>query len=156
MSEEKQAETTAEDNPLGDGGIKALQAEREARKAAEKALAEHKETWEAEKAELAGKLSRETQAKQAAELSVLRTSVLASKKVPERLAGYVTGGTKEELEASADKVLADFAPPSPDTSSENEKTSSFGLRPDMTQGEANNVPLNGSALTEALMQIYKN
>ena len=42
------------------------------------------------------------------ETSKLRTEVLDAKEVPERLRRHVHGSTKDELEASADEVLADF------------------------------------------------
>lgn len=145
-----QAATT---ESLGESGIKALQAERDARKAAEKELAALKAASEAREKELTQQLSEATTAKKAAEAAQLRASILISKQVPERLAGYVTGATKEELEACADKVLTDFAPPQ-NKEPAADTTAPLGPRPDMTQGTASDIALNSDALTQSLTQLF--
>lgn len=74
-----------EDAPLGEGGRKALEAERAARREAEKRL----------------KIAEERLA--ALEAERLRAEVAAAKGVP---ADLLHGSTREELEAYADRLLA--------------------------------------------------
>ena len=113
--EENQNQTPAVAEPLGDAGIKALQAEREARKQAEQALAAQKAQWDTERAtlsqqltEAANKATEEAEKATAKSAEAAREKVLRLKKVPDVLEEFVTGATPEELEASADKVLAAF------------------------------------------------
>lgn len=109
------------DNPdeLGEKGIKALAAERAERKAAEKALTEMTARLEALQAQHTAELDtlnarydaalKEQQAAAAkAELDAARQSVFRAKAIPAELEKYVTGTSADELEASADAVLADF------------------------------------------------
>lgn len=98
------------DEPLGEPGLAALKSEREARKAAEKsatdALAKVKEfenrdkSDEQKRSEEADELRREN-----AELKSAKTraEVAATKGVP---ANLLSGSTQEELEASADALIA--------------------------------------------------
>lgn len=120
-------ESTEEQAPeLGDAGKKAIQAERDARKAADKRAdelaAELKSIRDAQ-------LSVEDRAKQeaaatAAELAALRLesnrkTVALDKGVPVDLLEFLTAETKEAMEAQADTLLARInAPktPKPDTS----------------------------------------
>ncbi|GLZ10262.1 hypothetical protein Acsp04_04970 [Actinomadura sp. NBRC 104425] len=81
-----------EDAPLGENGIKALQREREARKAAEKELAEVR----AKMAEM--------------QAAALRREVAAAKGLTEAQARFLTGETREELEAAADALTEAFRP----------------------------------------------
>lgn len=114
------------DEPLREPGKKALVAEREAREQAEKDLraanARVKEFEDAGKtddqktqdaleklrADLADVTKERDELVSEKETSKLRTEVLDAKEVPERLRRHVHGSTKDELEASADEVLADF------------------------------------------------
>lgn len=98
------------DEPLGEGGLKALNAEREARAAAEKAakdaLARVKEFEDRDKSEAQKQQEALEQAqKELAELTVAKTraEVAAAKGVP---AVLLNGSTQEELEASADALIA--------------------------------------------------
>ena len=81
-----------DDAPLGENGIKALQREREARRAAEKTIAELR----AKMAEL--------------ETASARRDVAAAKGLTEAQARFLTGSTREELEAAADELLEAFRP----------------------------------------------
>lgn len=119
------------DEPLGEPGKKALVAERDARKQAEKdrdaALARIKEFEDAGKTDDQKlrdefeqiRTSLDTITKERDALvsekatSKLRAEVLEAKEVPERLRKWVKGSTKEELETAADAVLADFRDENP-------------------------------------------
>lgn len=100
---EAPVEPVATTEPLGEPGLAALKAERDARAAVERELKEYKDRdkTEAEKqAEETETLRREN-----AELKSgkLRADVAAAKGVP---AGLLSGSTQEELEASADALIA--------------------------------------------------
>lgn len=95
---------------LGDGGQKAIAAEREARKAAEKQLRELqkslKEYEDRDKSELQKAIERADEAEKraaTAEFNALRNKVAAAKGVP---ATSLTGSTEDELMASADELIA--------------------------------------------------
>ena len=108
------------DEPLGAPGLAALRSEREARAAAEKAaadaLAKVKEFEDRDKSESQKQQEAlEKAQRELAELTVAKTraEVAAAKGVP---ADLLTGGTQEELEASADALIAfrgEAAAPSP-------------------------------------------
>lgn len=120
-------EPTAPDDTLGDAGKRALQAERDARKTAEKAAAELaaklKEIEDrdlSEKDRLAKALqeAQETAAKASAE--ALRLRIAAELNVPADLHEFLVGDSEEELRAKAQKLAA-MAPagksqPKPDPS----------------------------------------
>ena len=105
------ATPAAPDNgQLGDGGVKALHTEREARKAAETALkalqqeiADSKKSAEQKAADDIA-AARAEAAKNAAQ--ALRYEVAAAKGLDLALAARLTGSTKEELEADADALMA--------------------------------------------------
>lgn len=136
---------------LGENGKKALQAERDARKAAEKALADAQTAWETEKASLTALLSEATQTATTAQADAARVSVFRDKDIPKELEKFVQGASVEELAASADEVLAAFhpqdTPPTPDGNPDPDKP--LGMRPDLTQG-ATSVALNGDELEQSL------
>lgn len=104
------------DEPLGEGGVKALRSERkragEAEKRAQAAEARLKELADAEKSELerAQERARELEAKvQQYEgektRNDLRSRVLATKNVPSEWADFVTGDSEDEMNAAADRIL---------------------------------------------------
>lgn len=112
------ADTTAEtkqapEDPggeLGDAGKKAIDSEREARKAAEKQLRDAqkalKEFEDRDKTELQKAVERANEAEKratAAEFTALRNKVAADKGVP---ASSLTGATEDEMNASADELIA--------------------------------------------------
>ena len=123
---------------LGDAGQKAIKAERDARKAAERSNAELaarlKEFEDAKLTEL--ERANNAAAEAAAELARLRAenvraTVALSKGVPADLIEFLTGETEEEVAAKADLLLSRLnAPGTP--------------KPDPSQG-AKGKPLSGSA-----------
>lgn len=114
---------------LGEGGKKALNAERDARKAAEKSAAELKARLDEieqanlsdlEKAQNAAKAAEERLAE--IEATALRQKVAIAKGVPEKWVDRLRGATEEELAADADLILSDF------------QQSSTTPKPDLSQG----------------------
>jgi len=114
----------SETEPLGAPGLAALQSEREARKAAEKAtndaLTRIKEFEDRDKTETQKQADRLTEIE--AENSGLRSAqtrseVAEAKSDPEKgiivPAALLTGSTREELEASADALIAFRGDPQP-------------------------------------------
>lgn len=104
------AEVAKTDEPLGEPGLAALKSERAARAAAEKAAADALAKVKAY--EDAQKTESEKQAERLAEIerenaelksAKTRAEVAAAKGVP---AALLTGSTQEELEASADALIA--------------------------------------------------
>lgn len=99
------AETTVEttaDAPLGAPGLAALQAERDARAAAEKRLKEFEDRDKTEAEKTAERLAAAEKRADELEAKALRAEVAASKGVP---ASLLSGSTKQELEAYADQLI---------------------------------------------------
>jgi hypothetical protein len=102
---------------------KALDAERKARREADKRNKELsayekqvKDAEEANKSELQklqDALAAEKAARTTAELTNLRNEVGLAKAVPAGLIKFLSGSTKEELEAAADELLAQLEPAGP-------------------------------------------
>lgn len=122
------ADPKPDDKPddLGDAGKKALAAERDARKAAEKELAKYRKAdqdrADADKSEAEKRAAAEQRAVDA-ELRATRLEVAHAKGLTPAQAKRLNGATREELEADADEVLRDFpaapakpAAPKPDPS----------------------------------------
>lgn len=142
---ESSAAEVTETQELGDGGKKALQAERDARKAAEKANAElAAKLKEFEDSKLSDLERAQAQAAEsAAELARLRTenvraTVALAKGVPADLVEFLTGDTEEDVAAKADLLMSRLnAPTSP--------------KPDPSQGaKGSATPLNGDPLLGAI------
>jgi hypothetical protein len=149
---ETTADTTApaeveapETQELGDGGKKALQAERDARKQAEKTAAELtarlKEFEDSKLSEL--ERAQKEAAENAAELARLRTEntrskVAIEKGVPADLVEFLTGDTEGDIAAKADLLLARLnAPGTP--------------KPDPSQGAKGSAhALNGDPLLDTI------
>lgn len=129
---------------LGDGGIKALQAERDARKAAEKTNAELaaklKEFEDSKLSEL--EKAQNAANESAAELARLRkdnirNTVALTKGVPADLVEFLSGDTEDEVAAKADLLLARLnTPGSP--------------KPDPSQGPKGDPALGSDPLLDAL------
>lgn len=134
---------------LGDAGKKALAAEREARKAAEKSAAEFaarlKEIEQANLSELekAQRAAKEAQDR-LSEVSRqnARNSVALAKGIPPRLVGFLAGDSEEEIAANAEALLEAIA----------EANAPTTPRPDPTQGAKGGEPyaLNSDGLEQAL------
>lgn len=110
---EATAEVAEEPQELGDAGKKAIQAEREARKAAEKANAELaarlKEFEDSNLSEI--ERAKKAAEESAAELAALRAenvrkSVALAKGVPADLIEFLTGATEDEIAAKADLLMS--------------------------------------------------
>ena len=121
---------------LGDAGKKALQAERARAEAAEKRLREVEaslhtatEAHEAALKDLHSQIETLTNEYNTTVSEKTRLEVLYSKKVDPEVAEFVTGATVEDLEASAEKVVARLQGMA--------STSATGTpKPDLTQGAA--------------------
>jgi len=98
------------DEPLGEAGKRALTAERDARAAAERALADlRKEIADGKKSaeqRAADDLAAAQRDAAAAELKALRYEVAATKGLDLKLAPRLTGATRTEIEADADALKA--------------------------------------------------
>ena len=126
--QEPQGDHEAEQKPatgdqLGEGGVKALQAERDARKAAEKALAEREARIQ--ELEDAGKSEDDKRNERFAaleksdrekdttisglEAKLLRYEVAAAKGLDLKAALRLTGSSREEIESDADEFAKSFA-----------------------------------------------
>jgi len=130
---------------LGDGGKKALEAERTARKAAEKSVAEVtarlKQLETANLSDLERAQREATEAKDALVAltkQALRDRVALTKGVPADLAEFLSGDTEDEMAAKADVLLARLKAPT-------------GPIPDPSQG-SHGAPLalNSDGLEQAL------
>lgn len=142
-------DTTHADEPLGEGGRKALQAEREARKAAEKATAdlaakikEFEERELSEKDRLAKQLAEAQEQAATARSEALRLRIAAETDLPSDLHEFLVGDDEEQLRAKAEKLKAATAAgvrrsPQPDPSQ--------GAKPDsqgpgqLTQADLNRM-----------------
>jgi hypothetical protein len=102
---------------LGDAGKKALDAERAAKRAAEKRAAdaearlqaiEDRDKSEAQKT--ADRAARAEQAEAAATAKLTRLEVAIDKNVPADLVEFLVGDTREAVEAKADALLKHIAP----------------------------------------------
>jgi hypothetical protein len=139
------------DEPLGAGGMKALEAEREARKALEaelKALAPLKELAAKFGAVPAAEPKDDTADRMAAlekQLAEerdtrLRLEVAAEKSLTPQQAARLAGTSKEELLADADALLALF--PASSTSDGQPQGQPTGPKPDPSQGARGPVDLD--------------
>ena len=109
---------TPGDETLGEPGKRALDAERKARRDAETRLKEleplakaAQERADAEKTDLQKaneSLATERDARSKAEAALLRFNVAAEKNIPTKLVRFLVGDTKDEIEASADALLAEL------------------------------------------------
>lgn len=120
-SQPARAATTEPDAPLGEPGKKALDAERAARKAAEKAaadaLARVKQFEDAQKSEterLTEQLEQFKAQAAKAEAETLRLRVAADTGLSADLHEFLTGGDEESLRAQAQKLMAATATPTAD------------------------------------------
>lgn len=141
---------------LTEGGVKALRAERDARKAADARVKD----LEAQVAALTvsldeAKANATTAADQAAtqvtdlQTQLARLQVIHEKAVPDALAEFVQGTTAEELAASADKLLAAIPAPAP---ASDPAPAPLAMRPDPSQGGTPEPTTTTDALTAMLVE----
>lgn len=147
-------EAAAEDT-LNEGGVKALRAERDARKAADARVKD----LEAQVAALSVSLDEtKTAATVAAEQAdatvaelqakLARLQVIHDKAVPDALADFLQGSNTEELTASAEKLLAAIPAPAPASDT---APAPLAMRPDPSQGGAPEPTTTTDALTAMLI-----
>lgn len=138
---------------LGDGGKKALDEERRARRAAEAELAKYRKAEQAkadaDKSEAERRAAAEQRA-QEADLRATRMEVAFTKGLTPAQAKRLVGSTREELEADADEVLKDFpvapvTPPQPKTP-----------KPDPGQGARSSAGAGGSVAAGAALYEQRN
>lgn len=91
---------------LGEGGLKALQAEREARAAAEKRLKEFEDRDKSEAEKAAERLAAAEKRAVELETKATRAEVAASKAVPTDLLAGPASGSAEDLAKFADALIA--------------------------------------------------
>lgn len=147
-------EAPAEDT-LNEGGVKALRAERDARKAADARVKELEAqvaalTVNLDEAKANATSAAEEAATQVADLQtqLARLQVIHEKAVPDALAEFVQGTTAEELAASADKLLAAIPAPAPASDA---APAPLAMRPDPSQGGAPEPTTTTDALTAMLI-----
>lgn len=112
-AEAPEAEATPESKPsksFDADYVKQLRAEaaryRTEAQEAKSRVEEFESANQSELEKLTGKLNKEAEARKAAESSLLRFTVAAEKQIPSDAVDLLTGNTREELEAKADKLLA--------------------------------------------------
>ena len=147
-------EAPAEDT-LTEGGVKALRAERDARKAADARVKDLEAqvaalTVNLDEAKANATSAAEEAATQVADLQtqLARLQVIHEKAVPDALAEFVQGTTAEELTASAEKLLAAIPAPAPASDA---APAPLAMRPDPSQGGAPEPTTTTDALTAMLI-----
>ena len=143
------APAPAAEETLNEGGVKALRAEREARKAADARVKD----LEAQIAALTvsldeAKTAATTAAEQASTQVTARLQVIHDKAVPDALADFLQGNTAEELTASAEKLLAAIPAPAPASDA---APAPLAMRPDPSQGGTPEPATTVDALTAMLI-----
>lgn len=148
-------EAAAEDT-LNEGGVKALRAERDARKAADARVKDLEAqvaalTVSLDEAKAAGAAAAEQAAATVADLQtrLARAEVIHSMKVPDALADFLQGNTTEELTVSAEKLLAAIPAPAPASDA---APAPLAMRPDPSQGGAPEPATTTDALTALLVE----
>lgn len=146
----------AAEETLNEGGVKALRAERDARKAADARVKD----LEAQVAALSVSLDETKTAAAAADeqaaatvadlqTQLARANVIHSMKVPDALADFLQGSNTEELTASAEKLLAAIPAPAPASDA---APAPLAMRPDPSQGGTPEPATTTDALTAMLVE----
>lgn len=141
---------------LNEGGVKALRAERDARKAADARVKDLEAQVAAlsvslDETKAAGTASAEQAAAQITELQakLARANVIHTMHVPDALADFLQGETAAELTASAEKLLAAIPAPAPASDA---APAPLAMRPDPSQGGAPEPATTTDALTAMLVE----
>ena len=152
--------TEAQDNApaeetLNEGGVKALRAERDARKAADARVKDLEAqvaalTVSLDETKSAAAPAAEQADAQVADLQakLARAEVIHSMKVPDALADFLQGSTTEELTESAEKLLAAIPAPAPASDA---SPAPLAMRPDPSQGGTPEPATTTDALTALLI-----
>lgn len=160
-SEAQATNTEATDNApaeetLNEGGVKALRAERDARKAADARVKDLEAQVAAlsvslDETKTAATTSAEQAAAQVADLQakLARAEVIHTMHVPDALADFLQGSTAEELTASAEKLLAAIPAPAPASDA---APAPLAMRPDPSQGGTPEQATTTDALTAMLIE----
>lgn len=145
----------AAEETFNEGGIKALRAERDARKAADARVKDLEAqvaalTVSLDEAKTAATTAAEQAATQVSDLQtqLARAEVIHSMKVPDALADFLQGSNTEELTASAEKLLAAIPAPAPASDA---PPAPLAMRPDPSQGGAPEPATTTDALTAMLI-----
>lgn len=145
----------AAEETLNEGGVKALHAERDARKAADARVKDLEAqvaalTVNLDEAKATATTAAEEAATQVADLQtqLARLQVIHEKAVPAALAEFVQGTTAEELAASAEKLLAAIPAPAPASDA---APAPLAMRPDPSQGGTPEPTTTTDALTAMLI-----
>ena len=140
---------------LTEGGVKALRAERDARKAADARVKDLEAqvaalTVSLDEAKANAVTASEQAATQVADLQtqLARLQVIHEKAVPDALADFLQGSNTEELTASAEKLLAAIPAPAPASDA---SPAPLAMRPDPSQGGAPEPTTTTDALTAMLI-----
>lgn len=146
----------AAEETLNEGGVKALRAERDARKAADARVKDLEAqiaalTVSLDETKTAGTAAAEQAAATVAELQakLARAEVIHSMKVPDALADFLQGNNTEELTASAEKLLAAIPAPAPASDA---TPAPLAMRPDPSQGGTPEPATTTDALTAMLVE----
>ncbi len=141
---------------LTEGGVKALRAERDARKAADARVKDLEAqvaalTVSLDETKTAAAAADEQAAATVADLQtqLARANVIHSMKVPDALADFLQGSTAEELTASAEKLLAAIPAPAPASDA---APAPLAIRPDPSQGGTPEPATTTDALTAMLIE----
>jgi hypothetical protein len=149
------APETAAEETLNEGGVKALRAERDARKAADARVKDLEAQVAAlsvslDETKTAGTVAAEQAAATVADLQakLARAEVIHTMHVPDALADFLQGNTAEELTASAEKLLAAIPAPAPASDA---APAPLAMRPDPSQGGTPEPATTTDALTAMLI-----
>lgn len=150
------ANEAAAEETLNEGGVKALRAERDARKAADARVKDLEAqvaalTVSLDETKTAGTVAAEQAAAQVAELQakLARAEVIHTMRVPDALADFLQGSNTEELKASAEKLLAAIPAPAPASDA---APAPLAMRPDPSQGGTPEPATTTDALTALLVE----
>lgn len=150
------AHAPAAEETLNEGGVKALRAERDARKAADARVKDLEAqvaalTVSLEETKTAATTAAEQAATQVTDLQtqLARLQVIHDKAVPDALADFLQGSTAEELTASAEKLLSAIPAPAPASDA---SPAPLAMRPDPSQGGTPEPATTTDVLTSMLIE----
>lgn len=103
VEDDAPADGAVEDEALGEGGLKALAAERRARRSAEAEVARLREAGQGRDGERVAELEAELASLRA---DSFRSKVAAELKIPTQLAGWLAGDSEDSIRENAEAFLA--------------------------------------------------